>query len=84
MKYTKHASDIGIVKHHSFRFWCALETQQNIVNISHICLVFISNRFTPDAKNECHVIRAPKSSNLHEINDQIICLADLCYQSFVY
>ena len=77
-----NASDIGFVKNHSFRFWCTLETQQNIVHINHICLVYISNRFTPHAKNEFHVIQAPKSANLPD-NDQIICLADL-YQSFVY
>ena len=79
-----NASDIGFVKHHSFRFWCALDTQQNILHISHICLVYISKRFTPHAKNKSHVKQAPKSANLPGINDQIVCLADLCYQSFVY
>ena len=79
-----NTSDIGFVKHLPFRFWRALETQRNIVHISHICLNYISNKFTPQAKNECHVIQAPKSANLLGVNVQIICLADLSYQSSVY
>ena len=53
-------SDIGFVKHNSFRFWCALDTQQNILHISHICLVYISNRFTPHATNECHIKKSTR------------------------